>query len=523
MTTIQKHGHHSHAHEAARANRPDSELVGLLAEFEDQDTLIDACEQARAMGYTRFDAYSPFPVHGIDQAMGIRRTKLPFFVLAIAFCGCALGVGMQWYANRASFSPLFPGYDFIISGKPFWSLPANIPVTFEVIVLSSCFAAFFGMWYLNRLPRLANPLHRIERFKRATDDRFFLMIERSDSQFDLEQTQEQMQSWNASAIEQVKLDLTDQRIPIGLRHAGIIFGLLLLLPPAMIYKAQHATNTQPRLHFVPDMDWQYRFGSQNVGPSWIVDRKPQYFFGDQRVMRYPPAGTVGRGRLEIDIEFHRGIKEGTKIPDPKAIPPEPPAPVEGQDPTEAAAAAEAHAAALAALEPTWITEFPAAVTVDQALVERGRQRFNIYCTACHGYSGEGDGLVSQRALELALNSPIQKGATSNAVWTKAKSLYDPEVTKQPVGRIFDTITNGRSTMGPYGSQISTHDRWAIVLYVKSLQAARAAEPPPVTTPTTPPANAAPAVNESNPAEDAAPAEGDQPPADSQDDSGNTIE
>lgn len=519
MTSTKSHGHHGHAHETAHARRPESELVGLLAEFEDQDHLIDACEQARAVGYTRFDAYSPFPVHGIDQAMGIRRTKLPFFVLAIAFCGCALGVGMQWYANRASFSPLFPGYDFIISGKPLWSLPANIPVTFEVIVLSSCFATFFGMWYLNRLPRLANPLHRIERFKRATNDRFFLMIEKSDSQFDLEQTQEQMRSWNAAAVEPVRLDLTDHRMPLGLRRAGIIFGLLLLLPPAMIYKAQHATNTKPRLHFVPDMDWQYRYGPQNVGPMWEVDREPQYFFANKTVMRLPPEGTVGRGKLETDIEFFRGIQAGTKIPDPNAAPPEPPAPVEGQDPAEAAAAL---AAAQAALEPTWVTEFPAAVTVNQALVERGQQRFNIYCTACHGYAGEGNGLVSERALELALNSPIQKGATSNAVWTKAKSLYDPDIVKQPVGRIFDTITHGRSTMGPYGSQISTHDRWAIVLYVKSLQAARANEPPPAAA--VPPASVTPPADSgAAPAEGSTPPQDNNRPTDSQNDSGTTIE
>ncbi len=481
MVATQTHGHHSKPH---AGHGPESELVGLLAEFEDQDALIDACEQARLSGYKKFDAYSPFPVHGIDQAMGTRRTMLPFFVLAIAFGGVALGVGMQWYANIASFSPIFPGYDFIISGKPLWSLPANIPVSFEVIVLSSAFATFFGMWFLNRLPRLANPLHRIERFKRATDDRFFLMIEKNDKQFSAEQTLDQMQQWGASAVEPVKLDLTDHKIPLSLRRAGLVLGLLLLVPPAMIYRAQHATNPAPRLHFMPDMDWQYRFGAQNVGPIWYDNREPKYFFQDKTVMRLPPEGTIGRGALTTDIELFRGIKAGTKIPDPTLVPQPAPA-VAGQDP----------AAPVLPLEPEWVTAFPAALTVDQSMVERGRDRFNIYCTVCHGYAGDGNGLVNERALELAISSPIQKGATSNAVWTKAKSLYDPTVTIQPVGRIFDTITHGRSTMGPYGSQISTRDRWAIVLYVKSLQAARAKEPPLVT----------PAVPVATPAADAAPA------------------
>jgi mono/diheme cytochrome c family protein len=99
--------------------------------------------------------------------------------------------------------------------------------------------------------------------------------------------------------------------------------------------------------------------------------------------------------------------------------------------------------------------------------------FNINCSVCHGYAGEGDGLVNQRAMALAVNG--------TATWTTAKSLYDPTVIEQPVGRIFDTITNGRATMGPYGSRISPQDRWAIVLYVKALQETHRNAPPPPTT------------------------------------------
>ena len=160
----------------------ESKLVGMLAQFDDPDTLVHACDQARQDGYKKMDAYSPFPVHGIDPAIGIPRTKLPFIVLAVGLSAVVLGVGLQWYVNATSteFSSLFPGYRFMISGKPFWSLPANIPVVFEIIVLSSAFATFFGMWILNKLPMFANPLHRISRFRRATNDRFFLVIDEQD-------------------------------------------------------------------------------------------------------------------------------------------------------------------------------------------------------------------------------------------------------------------------------------------------------------------------------------------------------
>ncbi len=117
-----------------------------------------------------------------------------------------------------------------------------------------------------------------------------------------------------------------------------------------------------------------------------------------------------------------------------------------------------------------MTRFPAQVDVSQTTLLRGQTKFNIYCAVCHGYSGEGNGLVNQRALALTING--------QASWTTAKSLYDPTVIDQPVGRIYDTITNGRSTMGPYGTRIAPADRWAIVLYVKALQATRRDAPQP---------------------------------------------
>ena len=172
----------------------DSQLVGLLAQFDDPESLVEACDQARQNGYVKMDAYSPFPVHGIDPAIGIKRSILPFIVLAVACGAVCIGLGMQWYTNSdtSGVSPVFPGYPFKISGKPYFSLPANIPVTFEVIVLSSAFATFLGMWFLNKLPMLSNPLHRISRFKRATNDKFFLMIEERDEKFDRSATETQL-------------------------------------------------------------------------------------------------------------------------------------------------------------------------------------------------------------------------------------------------------------------------------------------------------------------------------------------
>jgi mono/diheme cytochrome c family protein len=439
----------------------DQKLLGLLAQFEDPSTLIKACNEARESGYKKIDAFSPFPVHGIDPALGIPRTILPFFVLIIGLTGCAVGLGMQYYANAGDWSSLFPGYNFMISGKPFFSLPANIPVTFEVVVLSSAIATFLGMWALNRLPRLANPLHRISRFKRVTNDKFFLLIETKDPKFSREQTESELNQWGASAIEEVNEDLTDQQLPSWLQLVGLMTALILLIPPVLIFRAEGMTNRKPRLHVVPDMDWQDKYKTQTMAPNLGDEKHPVYLFVDGRAMQEPIPGTIARGDLDTDSEYYRGIKSGTEsfatlhsagartgLQD--AAPQEP----SDQDTPAAESSAEP-------AEPDWVTQFPPNVTVDQALLERGQQRFNIYCSVCHGYAGNGDGLVNVRAMALA--------ASGQATWTAAKSLNEPEVIKNPVGRIFDTISNGRGTMGPYKSQIPVEDRWAIVAYVRALQ------------------------------------------------------
>jgi hypothetical protein len=158
-------------------------LWGLLAEFASPQDLVRAAARVRDAGYTKWDAHTPFPVHGLDGAMGIRTTRLPFFVLAAGVVGTASGLLMQWWMNAID-------YPLIISGKPFNSLPADIPVTFELTVLLASLTAFIGMLVLNALPRFHHPLFRNVAFRRATTDAFFLAIEATDPRFDLERTEQ---------------------------------------------------------------------------------------------------------------------------------------------------------------------------------------------------------------------------------------------------------------------------------------------------------------------------------------------
>ena len=414
-----------------------TQLVGLLAQFDDPDSLLEACDQCRQSGFTSTDAFTPFPVHGIDPALGIKRSILPFIVLCVGITGLFVGLGLQFFANSNAFDAVSPfkGYGYFIGGKPIFSVPANIPVTFEIIVLSSAFATFLGMWGLNRLPMFSNPLHRISRFKRATNDKFFLVINADDAKFDRSSTEAKMTEWGAVAIEEVHQDLTDTKLPKWLSLVGILVAIVLLLPPIMIFRAKGMVNRQPRLHFNPDMDYQDKFKSQTIGPI-SDDESNSHLFADMRAMRQPVVGSIPYGHLETDSHFFQGLKAGVK-------------PTPGQENLA-----------------DYATEFPADIEVNAKLLARGKQRFEIYCSACHGYAGQGDGLVNKRAMSLAADP------TSQTSWTTAKSLHDPaikDLKQNPLGRLFNTISYGRGTMGPYKDQITPADRWAIVAYIKALQ------------------------------------------------------
>lgn len=186
-----------------------NKLYGLLAEFTSVDALCSATRKVRDAGFSRWDTHSPFPIHGIDKDMGVKRTILPWIVLLGGFTGFSTGLVLTWYTNATNFENLpyaLQGYPFLISGKPLWSIQAFIPVIFELTILLSAILAVFGMLALNGLPRFHHPLFNSERFKRVTNDRFYISIDARDDKFDLEATKSLLTSAGAEFVEEVEDD-----------------------------------------------------------------------------------------------------------------------------------------------------------------------------------------------------------------------------------------------------------------------------------------------------------------------------
>lgn len=193
--------------------------------------------------------------------------------------------------------------------------------------------------------------------------------------------------------------------PRWLTYGLVLVAALSLVPFALIARSRASTSARPRVQLIQDMAKQPKVKTQAANP----------LFADGRAMRPPVPGTVAHGELEEDDAYWAGRDAGG-----------------------------------------WVTAFPVQVT--ERLMQRGQERYDIFCAPCHGLAGFGDGPVAKRA------DALQEGT-----WTPPSSYHTDLVRGRPVGHLFNTITNGIRNMPAYASQIPVADRWAIVLYVRALQ------------------------------------------------------
>ncbi|AUX47398.1 hypothetical protein SOCE26_089180 [Sorangium cellulosum] len=173
-----------------------STTFAIMGYFTTPADIYHACEALRDAGYSRFDAHTPFPVHGLEKAMGLKPSRLPWFVLAGGITGLLSGIALAWYTQAFD-------YPLIISGKPSFSYQAFIPVFFELTVLFAALTCFFGLFAISRLPSFFHPTMTHPNFPRATDDAFFVSVEATDPKFDPTETRNLLQRVGAQGIREV--------------------------------------------------------------------------------------------------------------------------------------------------------------------------------------------------------------------------------------------------------------------------------------------------------------------------------
>lgn len=325
----------------AETGQSSPRVAGLLGEFAGQEALRAAASKVREAGWTRWDAHSPFPIHGMEQAIGLRPTPLPWLVLAAGVVGIVLATGMQLWTN---------GFDYpmIISGKPLLSLPSSVPIMFELGVLLAALMAFLGAIVLGGLPRYGHPTLASRSFRRVTSDGFFVFLAADDPRFDPAAAQALLEGAGARAVETLYEDDAGRKLPDGLSWTLAAAAVCALLPPAAIAWYRTAPKSSPRIHLIQDMDFQEKYPPQGASP----------LFADGRAMRPPVPGTIAEGALEADEHLYGGRVGGK-----------------------------------------WATTFPISPT--PSMMDRGQARYAVYCVMCHGLVGEGGvtGITSARAIK----------------------------------------------------------------------------------------------------------------------------
>lgn len=180
-------------------SQPTSSLFGLGAEFSSAGALLEAAKKIHSLGFRKWDVYSPFPIHGMDHAMGFQRSRVSLFSLIGGCTGLSVAFILIYYTSAIN-------YPLIVQGKPYFALEPSLPIFFELTILLTAFGTVIGLLLLTLLPRLHHPVFNWDRFQRATDDGFFLVLESTDPRFDTTSSRQLLQGIGGLHITEIFQD-----------------------------------------------------------------------------------------------------------------------------------------------------------------------------------------------------------------------------------------------------------------------------------------------------------------------------
>ncbi len=368
----------------------DKILYGCAAVFNTPDEITHAAEKVANAGYKKFDVHTPYPVHGMDDAMKLAPSKLGYVALVFGLSGTLGALFTLWWISAVD-------YPIVIGGKPFFSFPAYIPVMFELTVLSAAIATVLAMLFIFfKLPNNSHPLHGTEYMKKVSSDKYGISIQADDPQFDKEKIKELFETLNAAKIYLIHWDNDE----LNHKHKILEPKFLAFLFVVALISSGTAYFTLNKLMFMVPFNWMMDQPKQSAQQKSLI-------FDDGFGMRNPVPGTVARGYLPYQFKGQPDLA-GEKLVNP--------------------------------------------VPISNESLKLGGQKFDIYCSPCHGYHGDG----ASRLRGQFPNPP---------------SLHSDKVRKWSDGRIFAVITDGQNIMPSYSTQLSVEERWAVINYVRALQRA----------------------------------------------------
>lgn len=363
-------------------------LYSYSALFDTPDDIIRAAKAVSEKGYTKFDVNTPYPVHGMDAAMKLPPSKLGFVTLFAGLGGMSLALLMMWWMMAID-------YPIIIGGKPFFPLPAFIPITFELTVLLATLTTVGALlFFFFKLPNNKHPLHDTNYMKNVSSDKYGICIEAIDPKFNENEIKDLFTSLHASLIEPIYFD--DEEISFKTKVAEPKF-LVFLAAVAVFVSVSAYLHLNQLLYIVPF--------------SWMSDQEKAVvqetneIFENGLTMQNPVEGSVARGFLPYPFK-NKPDDAGKLLVNP-LIP-----------------------------------------NVENLAV--GKEKYDIYCSPCHGYLGEGDSRL--------------RGQFPNP-----PSLHSEKLRTWSDGRIYHVITEGQNVMPSYRSQLTRQERWAVVNYLRVLQ------------------------------------------------------